>query len=204
MSKELTILGAGGHTRSLIPLIEENGYKVLDIYDDSFIAKTNEFINGIAIKGKLNDLNYKNPVVLSFGDGQKRKNLAYSLDKFLLKDNIVHNSAIICSNVIIGNMNQVFAGAIINSNVKIGINNIINTGAIIEHEVVIGDYNHISVGSIIAGRVKIGNNCFIGAGAVIIDKLKITNNVIIGANSVVIRDIIEPGTYVGNPAKKIK
>jgi len=44
----------------------------------------------------------------------------------------------------------------------------------------------------------------IGAGAVVTDKISICDNVIIGAGSVVIRDIEDAGTYVGNPAKRIK
>ena len=36
MKHEIVILGAGGHTRSLIPLIRLNGYSISAIYDDSF------------------------------------------------------------------------------------------------------------------------------------------------------------------------
>jgi len=36
------------------------------------------------------------------------------------------------------------------------------------------------------------------------DKLSICDNTIVGAGSVVIRDINDPGTYVGNPARRIK
>ena len=63
---------------------------------------------------------------------------------------------------------------------------------------------YISIGASLMGRTIIGNNCFIGAGATIIDNIKITDNVIIGANSLVINDISYPGTYVGNPVRKIK
>lgn len=204
MNTDITILGAGGHTRSLIPLLLENSFMVIAIYDDSFDENKNETINNVPVKGKLKDFHFNTPAILSYGDGIKRKTLANQFSKVLFSDNIIHSSAIISTDVTLGRMNQVFAGTIINSYVKIGLNNIINTGAILEHEVTIGDYNHISVGSIVAGRSVIGNQCFIGAGAVIIDKIKITNNVIVGANSVVVKDINEPGTYVGNPVKKIK
>ena len=49
----------------------------------------------------------------------------------------------------------------------------------------------------------IGNNVSIGTSSTILP-VKICDNVVIGAGSVVTKDILEPGVYVGNPAKKIK
>jgi len=50
---------------------------------------------------------------------------------------------------------------------------------------------------------KIGNNVSIGTNSTILP-VKICSDVIIGAGSVVTKDIIEPGIYAGNPAKRIK
>jgi acetyltransferase-like isoleucine patch superfamily enzyme len=49
----------------------------------------------------------------------------------------------------------------------------------------------------------IGNNVSIGTNATILP-VTIANNVVIGAGAVVTSDIIEPGVYVGNPARKIR
>ena len=49
----------------------------------------------------------------------------------------------------------------------------------------------------------LGNNVSIGSNATILP-VKICDDVIIGAGSLVSKDINEPGTYVGNPAKKIR
>ena len=50
---------------------------------------------------------------------------------------------------------------------------------------------------------KIGNNVSIGSNATILP-IEICDNVVIGAGAVVTKNIVESGTYVGNPAKKIK
>jgi acetyltransferase-like isoleucine patch superfamily enzyme len=50
---------------------------------------------------------------------------------------------------------------------------------------------------------EIGNNVSIGTNATILP-VKITSNVVIGAGSVVTKDILEPGIYAGNPARKIR
>ena len=204
MKPDIVVFGAGGHTRSLIPLIRSNGYTISAIYDDSYKNEVDEQIDGIPVIGKIGDYTGKSKIVLSYGNGGKRNELTQIFEDYLLKENLIHSSCIIEKSVEMNVENQIFPGVIINAQVSIGKNNIINTRAVLEHEACIGDFNHISVGSIVAGRVKIGNYCFIGAGAVIIDKLTITNNVIIGANAVVVKDIHEPGTYAGNPAKKLK
>lgn len=52
-------------------------------------------------------------------------------------------------------------------------------------------------------ETHIGNHVCIGSGAVILP-VNICDNVIIGAGSVVTNDIVEPGVYAGNPARKKK
>jgi len=51
-------------------------------------------------------------------------------------------------------------------------------------------------------KTQIGNNVYIGSNSTILP-IKICDNVVIGAGSVVTKDILVPGTYVGNPAKKM-
>jgi sugar O-acyltransferase (sialic acid O-acetyltransferase NeuD family) len=203
-NKEVIILGAGGHTRSLIPLIEHNNYIIKGVYDDSYNESLKEEISGYPVLGKLSDLKDYKKIIISFGDPLKRQKIFSLYSDHVLGENLIHPSVLIEKKSLLGVSNQVFANAFINSGVEIQKNNIINTGAIIEHEVRIGNHNHISIGTIIAGRVSIGDLCYIGAGATIIDKIKICNNVIVGANAVVVNDIDSPGTYVGQPAKKIK
>lgn len=50
---------------------------------------------------------------------------------------------------------------------------------------------------------KVGNNVSIGSNATILP-VSICENVVIGAGAVVTKDIVEPGIYVGNPAKFLR
>lgn len=50
---------------------------------------------------------------------------------------------------------------------------------------------------------KIGNKVSIGSNATILP-VTICDNVVIGAGAVVTKDVEESGTYIGNPARKIK
>jgi UDP-N-acetylbacillosamine N-acetyltransferase len=204
MKNKLVIIGAGGHTRSVINLLPGDLFEVTGIYDDSFNTGQKETICGIPVIGKIKDIKADELVVISSGDNEKRELYFRNYYGQLFKKNLVHQTAFIEKTAHLGEANQVLARVYVNTNTSIGSNNILNSGCIIEHEVMIGNHNHISVGTLICGRVNIGDHCFIGAGAVVIDKLSICSNVIIGANSVVVRNITEPGTYAGNPPRRIK
>tara|TARA_B100001057_G_scaffold212275_1_gene212654 strand:+ start:88 stop:537 length:450 start_codon:yes stop_codon:yes gene_type:complete len=52
-------------------------------------------------------------------------------------------------------------------------------------------------------KTTISSNVYIGSNATILP-IKICSNVVIGAGSVVTKNILKPGKYAGNPAKKIK
>jgi acetyltransferase-like isoleucine patch superfamily enzyme len=49
----------------------------------------------------------------------------------------------------------------------------------------------------------IGNRVSIGSNATILP-VRIVDNVVIGAGAVVTKDITEPGTYAGNPARRLR
>lgn len=78
---------------------------------------------------------------------------------------------------------------------------IINSGAVVDHESRVGAFSHVAVNATVAGRCRVGAEVFIGAGATVIDSITICDDVIVGAGATVTRDIVEPGVYVGTPAR---
>jgi UDP-N-acetylbacillosamine N-acetyltransferase len=204
MSDRIFIVGAGGHFHSLISVFDSLGLEIAGVYDESYIQDSEQIVCGQKIIGNYSDIKETDTILLAIGSNQRRYELFLKNLGNVYKSNLIHPASRIGSNVDIGRSNQLLANSYINSYSSLGENNIINSGSIIEHESKIGSHNHLSVGSIICGRVVIGDRCFLGAGSVVIEKISICNNVIVGANSVVIKNISEPGTYVGNPARKIK
>lgn len=199
--KEVYLIGAGGHARAVIALVEQNGFFIKGIYENNFLD--GERVNDYPILGKPEIVPSDAPAVIAIGDLKQRNRLINLLKGQLLEENLFHPSAIIGKHVQIGKSNQVLGNVFINENAAIGDNNIFNTACVIEHEVVVGNNNHIAVGAVVCGRVKVSNNCFIGANSVIIEKVHICDDVIVGAGAVVVENITEAGTYVGNPARKL-
>lgn len=107
----------------------------------------------------------------------------------------------------------------IQSGAKIGKRTRVQSHAFICEMVVIGDDCFVSHGAmfindLFAGgkperdrkkwkKTDIGNHVSIGTNATILP-VKIVDHVVIGAGAVVTKDILEPGIYAGNPAKKMK
>ena len=118
--------------------------------------------------------------------------------------------------------NNCFVGPFteIQRKVKIGDNCRIQSHSFICEGVTIGNNCFISHGVVFindkfeSGKPAMGNkkkwkktlvnaNVYIGSNSTFLP-VKICSNVIIGAGSVVTKDILKPGKYVGNPAKKLK
>ncbi len=200
--KTISLIGSGGHCRSVIALLSHHSYLIDGIYDSNF--KSAEMILEIPLRGDLSALPANQGIVLAIGDSEARRQLFEKYYSFIIKEPIIHPTVHIEKYVTIGESNNIFAKVFINNSVEIGNNNLINSGAILEHEVKIGSHNHISISATLLGRSQIGDNCFIAAGSIIKEKVKICSNVIVGANSFVAQDITEPGTYVGSPARKVQ
>jgi acetyltransferase-like isoleucine patch superfamily enzyme len=104
--------------------------------------------------------------------------------------------------VIIGKRTRVQSHAFICELVTIGSDCFISHGAMFINDL-------FSKGGPAAGdqslwkSTKIGNRVSIGTNASILP-VSICDDVVIGAGSVVTKDISEPGTYAGNPAKMIR
>lgn len=199
----LIIYGCGGHARSVLnTAFEIYNQDEIILVDDN--ARENEIILGCRVEKEWNSKDYT-PFIVAIGDNSKRQQIFDS--RCACGENPV---SIISETSIIGIDSNIENGTFIAKKVsigpeaKIGKNTIINTGSIIEHETIIGNHTHIAPGVTICGRCKIGNNVFIGVGVTVKDSIEICDNVIVGAGAVVIKDIIEQGTYVGVPARKIK
>jgi len=96
------------------------------------------------------------------------------------------------------------AGVVITIDVFLGKHCHVNLNSTIGHDTQIGDYVTISPGVNISGNVKIGKNCYIGTSASIKEHINICDDTTIGMGSIVVKNIEDPGIYIGIPARRIK
>lgn len=86
---------------------------------------------------------------------------------------LIHPSAIVAPDVVIGIGTVIMAGAVIQPGTRIGKHCIINTGATVDHDCVIEDYAHIAPGAHLCGHVHIGEGALVGVGVGIAPGCKI-------------------------------
>jgi len=116
----------------------------------------------------------------------------------------IHDSVQILGNdFTIGEGSIVCAGCIITTNVSIGKHTHLNLQTTIGHDCRIGDFFTTAPGVKISGNCKIHDCVYIGTNASIKEKISIHSLSTIGMNAGVVKNICEPGVYVGTPAKLI-
>lgn len=197
--REIVLFGAGGHAKVVADIVKSNNEEIKGFLcnDENPSADLHILGNDCAAELEYADKQF----IICVGNNKIRKNIALD-HKQLTYATVIHPSAVVAEDVVIGKGTVVMAGAIINPGVIIGEHCIINSGAIIEHDCQIGDYAHVSPRAALGGTVKVGENVHIGIGATVKNNITICKDVVVGAGAVVVKDICEEGTYIGIPARK--
>ena len=195
-SKDLILIGAGGHAKACIEIIESRGeYSIAHVVGQESEVGLN--ILGHTVRHTDSDLaTLRGKYEFAFiAVGQihspelrmklhaRLAELGYQLPTILSKNAIISRFAEIASGSIIMN------GAILNANCRIGKNVIINSGSLIEHDVLVGDHCHVSTRVTINGGTKIGQGTFLGSGTVIRNGIEIGENSFVGMGSVISRSL---------------
>ena len=206
MKDKLIIIGASGHGKVVADIaIKMNKWQSIAFLDDDESIKTSM---GLEVIGRTADaFTYKDEAdfFVAIGSNATREKIQEKLiDEGLNVVSLIHPSAVIGTDVEIGIGSVVMAGVVVNSSTRIGKGCIINTSSSLDHDNVIEDYVHISPGVRTAGSVEIGKRTWVGIGSVISNNVNICSGCKVGAGAVVVKDITEPGTYVGVPVRKIK
>lgn len=207
----IVVIGGGGHAKVVISILRKlKRHRILgytDLKDIGALAGVPYLGSDSELAGLAIEQN-KVSAVLAVGQvglGKLRHDLWAKLHSFALPfPLIVSPDAIVNEGVSGGEGAVVMDGAVINCGAKIGRGAIVNTNSTIEHDVVLEDWVHVAPGATISGGVTVGRFSMIGAGATIIEGKKIAAGCLVGAGATVVRDLTEPGVYVGSPAQRIK
>lgn len=202
MNRKVIILGVGGHGKVVADIVLKSGDQLLGFLDDN--PAITQFL-GFPVLGRCEDYVRLADAefVIAIGNAAVRQKLANNMSGVRWYT-AIHPCACISSlEVSIGEGSVVMPNAVVNAGAKIGDHCIVNTGGIVEHDSVLENFVHISVGAKLCGTVHVGESTWIGAGAVVRNNLSIGSHCMIGAGAVVVNDIVDAGTYVGVPARRL-
>lgn len=191
----ILLLGAGGHTRACIDVIEQEGrFKIIGLIGLAHEVDTSMF--GYPIVGTDTDLSriLKGNIATLVTIGQiKTPALRINSFNLLMKQHtelpvIVSPHAYVSPRAKLGAGTIVMHGAVVNAGATVGRNCIINSLALVEHDVVIEDHCHISTQAAVNSGVHIGEGTFIGSNASVRQCLTIGSFCLIGMGQRVLTD----------------
>ena len=206
--KPLCIFGAGGLAQETIALARSVGYdKYFPLNIEACLDKiwSGGNIDGVPIKNESYFDPQKHSAIIAIADPKIRKSIVERIEgpdtEFIT---LIHPTAIISPRVIIGGGCLICAFCFISNGTTIGNHVQLNWATTIGHEAKVGGFTTTAPGVHISGTDRVGDGVYIGTNAAIINGISVVSDTIIGAGACVVKDILEPGTYVGVPAKKIK
>lgn len=185
--KSILLLGAGGHARSCIDVIEEQGqYQIAGLIGVE--SERGASVLGYPVLGTdaelLELLKSHDAGLVTIGqikDFEPRMQLFEQLiESGRAQPPIISPHAHVSRHAVVGDGTIVLHGAIVNAGASVGRNCIINSLAIVEHDAAVEDHCHISTGARLNSSVVIGEGSFVGSGVTIKQGVRIGRNCVVG------------------------
>lgn len=206
--RDIYIIGAGGMGKEvqwLINRINEKGkaWRIAGFLDDSVQQGTT--IHDVPVIGPIDLINLlgETCAVCAIGDPKlKQKVLCRITNSQIDFPALIDPSAIVAYGTHIGRGSIVQMMSIVGVDANIGEFVLININSSVHHDSSIGNFSTVFNKVELAGHVRIGSETEIGSRTVVIPNKVIGDHVIVGAGAVVVKDLTEPGTYIGVPAQR--
>lgn len=206
MSKpDLILIGAGGHARSCIDVIEQHGqYRIAGLVgrpeelharhlgysviaaDDDLPKLAKEYQYALVAVGHVRSPDLR----IQFH--KQATELGFQLPA------IIAPAAYVSRHATIGGGTIVMHDAIVIAGARVGNNCIINSRALIEHDATVADHCHISTGTILNGAVRVGAGSFVGSGTVVKEGISIGKSCLVGMGLSVRCNLADQARFVGD------
>ncbi len=207
MTKQLVILGSGGHAKSLLNVARALGYQLMAAIDpdregETFggqpvVASTREF------EGQLETVAFaigvgSNPLRELIFDEIKTRIPARCFPA------LIHPSAVVSDDCEIGPGSVLMPNSTIGPSSKIGLFCIINHNASLDHDGRMGDFSSLAPGAHTGGDVSIGTRSAVSIGASIKQGVSVGSDSVIGANAYLDRNMPDNVIAYGTPGRIIR
>lgn len=204
MSKILAILGAGELGQQIANFAISDGHYSKVLFYDDFSAESNVQGTSNALISDYSESKFSELIIgIGYHHLQPRKEKYEALKGKIPFGKIIHSSCWVDASAVIGDGCILYPNCTIDKNVIIDDNTILNLNCTIAHDTKIESHSFLAPSVTIAGFCTIGEQSFLGVGTVISDSITINSNIKTGAGTVVVKNLNQPGLYIGVPSKII-
>lgn len=210
--RQLVIVGAGGHGRELLDLVEavnaagdHDTYRFLGFIDDGQVdlnllaRRGTGLLGGLDLLGRL-----ETEYLIGVGAAVTRARIdRYASVCGRRPATLVHPRASLGGDVKLGPGTVICAFASLTTNVETGRHVLVNIGASVAHDCRLGNYATLAPGARIGGNVEVGPGAWVGAQASVVRRRRIGAGAVVGAGSVVTDDVRPDLVVAGVPARPI-
>jgi UDP-perosamine 4-acetyltransferase len=206
MKQPIIIVGAGGHAKVCIELLQAMGETILCCVGASDSGTTClglPVLHGDHHLARLRDEGHRRAFV-ALGPNRLRARLGQHVQELGYElVNAISPHAVVSPSASLGVGIAIMAGAVINAEAHIGDLAIINTGATVDHDCRIGPAVHLAPQCALAGNVSVGAGTFLGVGCKVIPEIEIGEQSVVGAGAVVVRPLPSNVKAMGVPARVV-
>lgn len=196
------VLGAGGHARSVVDVLERSGRYVVAVTGDApegeswhvdVLADDREAFELISAQGLH--------AVVAIGSNAARTRLVHELvSRGLSVPPVVAATATVSLRSILGFGTVVLEHAHVGPASRLGAAVVVNTAAVVEHDCSVGTGVHVAPGAVLLGGASVGDGALVGSGARVLPMVSVGAGATVGAGAVVTRHVADGDTVVGAPA----
>jgi sugar O-acyltransferase (sialic acid O-acetyltransferase NeuD family) len=210
LDSKVCIVGTGGFGKEalccLIDSFAGKKYKIGDVtcFMESDENYKEDEIMGVKVirQSEFDPEGYA--AFVAIGDPQLRRKVVGSLPGNTVYTSIIHPSVVMSEWIELGNGSIITAGCILTCQIKIGKHAHLNLHTTVGHYCEIGDFFTSAPAVNVSGDCKFGDCVYFGTNASVRQGVSICDDVTIGMGGVVVKNIKEPGVYVGNPLTKLR
>jgi len=191
---QIILLGAGGHCRACIDVIEQEGRYAIAGVVDRCDMNAESSVLGYPMLGTDDDLaelrsrcDHALITIGQIASASVRLGLFARLRELDFTLPVVVSSLAYCSpHADVGDGTILMHRAVVNAGARIGVNCIINTGGLIEHDARVGEHTHISTMAVLNGKARVGSRSFVGSNATVVHEVALPDDSFVRAGQLVI------------------
>ena len=208
--EDIIVYGAGGHGKTVIDMIEEQGlYRIVGVLDDHEDGADELLGYPVIRNGEKIDHIIRQVYggVVAIAENHTRSRIVSKIEAISPEFdfvNIINPVVSISRHAKLGQGIVIMFGVRIGADATIGGHCVICSNSTIAHDSDIGDYVFVGTQVGCSGSVAIGAHSYVLSGSVIINNTTVGHHTVVGSASNVLNDLPSNVVAYGNPAQVVR